>query len=113
MGKMIFNEGEITNSVYTIYEGCLDVMKKDYKGGDRRIYYVEPGELIGYRSAICGDSHTSTVTVHRNSLVCVIDKKVFLETFLRNKDFTMNLMKYLSEQICLREKKIEELESMY
>jgi len=104
-GGRLFHEGEKTDSVYLLYDGCLEVTKKDHKGGDRRIYFAETGELLGYCSAIGGDEHSSTVSVYKNSLVCVIDKKVFLNTFLRNVNSTMSFMKFLSDQIGMREKK--------
>jgi len=112
-GNRLFNEGEKTDNVYLLYDGCLEVTKKDHKGGDRRIYFAEPGELLGYCSAICGDEHSSTVAVYKNSLVCAIDKSVFLNTFLQNVYSTMSFMRFLSDQIGMREKKIEDLESLF
>jgi len=70
-GNRLFNEGEKTDNVYLLYDGCLEVT------------------------------------------VCAIDKSVFLKTFLQNVNSTMSFMKFLSDQIGMREKKIEDLESLF
>lgn len=111
-GSRLFNEGEKTESVYLLYDGYLEVTKKDHKGGERHISFAQSGELLGYCSAICGDEHSSTVTAYKNSLVCIINKRIFLNAFLKNVNSTMSFMKFLSDQISMRERKIEDLESL-
>ncbi len=107
----VYTEGEIPDKVYFIYDGCLKIIKKDIAGDAWDLYYAEPGDLVGYRSVICSENHSTSAYVYADSLVCEVDKDYFLNSFNNNKAFVEKFMKFLSEEIWLRERRIEDLEN--
>jgi len=110
-GELVYRESEVPENVYFIYEGCLKIVKKDHRGSDWDLYFAEPGDLVGYRSVVCSEPHSTSAFVYSDSLMCETDKNYFMNSFLHNREFVENFMKFLSEEIWLRERRIEDLEN--
>jgi len=106
-GNYIYRKNSNPQSVYILYEGCLEVIKKDANGGKKDFYFVEPGELFGYRSLLCEEPHNTSAKVYQNSRICEISKEDFYELFIKNEGLAVSFMKFLSDQLTRQEKKLE------
>jgi len=107
-GDLLYKKGSIPKSVYILLEGCLEVIKKDVKGGKKDFYFIEPGELFGYRSLLSEEKHNTSAKIYQNSKICTIDKEDFFELFISNRGFAKKFIKFLSDQLKRRQKKLEE-----
>ena len=106
-GEYLYKKSSRPNCVYILLDGCLEIIKKDKNGGKKDFYFVEPGELFGYRSLICDEPHNTSAKVYKNSTVCKIERDDFFTLFANNHSLAKNFMKYISEQLTKREKKLE------
>jgi CRP/FNR family transcriptional regulator, polysaccharide utilization system transcription regulator len=107
-GDLLYKKGSTPKSVYILFEGCLEVIKKDVNGGKKDFYFIEPGELFGYRSLLSEEKHNTSAKVYQNSKICTIDKVDFFELFISNRGFAKKFIKFLSDQLKRRQKRLEE-----
>ncbi|NOZ85829.1 MAG: cyclic nucleotide-binding domain-containing protein [Deltaproteobacteria bacterium] len=60
-GEVVFNEGDVGDSLYVIVSGAVNILRKDKNGKQRSIAVLKEGEFFGemslidkeYRSATC------------------------------------------------------------
>jgi CRP/FNR family transcriptional regulator, polysaccharide utilization system transcription regulator len=107
-GDYLYKKGNKPNSVYVLLDGCLEIINKDSDGGKKDFYFVEPGELFGYRSLLSEENHNTSAKIYQNSKICIINKKDFFELFISNKGLAKKFIKFISNQLKRREKKLEE-----
>ena len=103
----VYKKGNKPKGVYILYDGCIEIISKSKEGDKKEIYFVEPGELFGYRSLITEEVHNTSAKVFKNSKVCKLSKSDFFDLFVKDKKLALKFMKYLSEQLKRREKKLE------
>jgi CRP/FNR family transcriptional regulator len=103
----VYKKGNKPKGVYILYDGCIEIISKSKEGDKKEIYFVEPGELFGYRSLITEEVHNTSAKVFKNSKVCKLSKEDFFDLFVKDKKLALKFMKYLSEQLKRREKKLE------
>jgi CRP-like cAMP-binding protein len=107
-GDYLYKKGNTPKSVYILLEGCLEIINKDIKGGKKDFYFVEQGELFGYRSLLSEENHNTSAKIYQNSKICIIVKKDFFELFISNKGLAKKFMKFISDQLKRRQKRFEE-----
>lgn len=103
----VYKKGNVPKGVYILYDGCIEIINKSKSGDKKEIYFVEPGELFGYRSLITEERHNTSAKVYKNSKVCKLSAEDFFELFNKDKKLALKFMKYLSAQLNKREKKLE------
>lgn len=54
-GGIIFEDGEIPNGVYFLNKGTAKLSKQGVYGKDQILRFIKEGDLIGYRSLLCGE----------------------------------------------------------
>jgi CRP/FNR family transcriptional regulator, polysaccharide utilization system transcription regulator len=107
-GNYLYKKGSSPKCVYILLDGCLEIINKDTNGGKKDFYFVEPGELFGYRSLLSEEKHNTSAKLYRNSKICIIDKEDFFELFKNNKGLAKKFMKFLSNQLKRRQKRLEQ-----
>jgi CRP-like cAMP-binding protein len=107
-GDYLYKKGSIPKSVYILLDGCLEIIKKDNNGGKKDFYFIEPGELFGYRSLLSEEKHNTSAKIYQNSKICILNKQNFFELFISNKGLAKKFMKFLSNQLKRRQKRLEE-----
>ena len=55
-GEVIFEDGEHPKGVYFIEEGTAKLSKSGAYGKDQILRFIKEGDLIGYRSMLCGEN---------------------------------------------------------
>ncbi len=106
-GEFIYKKGSTPKSVYILLDGCLEIIKKDENGGKKDFYFIEPGEMFGYRSILSEEIHNTSAKVYQNSKVCMLDREDFFELFISNKGMAEKFMKFLSDQLKIRQKRLD------
>ncbi len=107
-GQYLYKKGNNPKYAYILLEGCLEIINKDKNGGKKDFYFVEPGELFGYRSLLTEENHKTSAKIYQNSKICVINKDDFFELFVMNKGIAKKFIKFISDQLKRRQKKLEE-----
>ena len=54
-GGVIFEDGEVPNGVYFLNRGTAKLSKQGGYGKDQILRFIKEGDLIGYRSLLCGE----------------------------------------------------------
>jgi len=54
-GGIIFEDGETPNGVYFLNKGTAKLSKQGVYGKDQILRFIKDGDLIGYRSLLCGE----------------------------------------------------------
>ncbi|MCZ2083807.1 MULTISPECIES: Crp/Fnr family transcriptional regulator [unclassified Kaistella] len=54
-GGIIFEDGEVPNGVYFLNRGTAKLSKQGVYGKDQILRFIKEGDLIGYRSLLCGE----------------------------------------------------------
>jgi CRP-like cAMP-binding protein len=106
-GEFIYKKGSMPGNVYILLEGCLEIIKKDASGGKKDFYFIEPGELFGCRSILSEEKHNTSAKVYQNSKVCMLVKEDFFELFVSNNGMAKKFMKFLSDQLKVRQKRLD------
>ena len=106
-GEYVYRKNGKAKEVYMLYRGCVELIKKSENGSKGTIFFVEPGELFGYRSVLSEEPHNTSAKVYRNSQICVLKELDFFRLFESNKGLAKKFMKFLSKQFRAREKKLD------
>ena len=54
--KIIFEDGEVPNGVFFLNKGTAKLSKQGVYGKEQILRFIKEGELIGYRSLLCGEN---------------------------------------------------------
>ncbi|WP_226063402.1 Crp/Fnr family transcriptional regulator [Kaistella polysaccharea] len=54
-GGILFEDGETTDGVYFLNKGTAKLSKQGVYGKDQILRFIKEGDLIGYRSILCGE----------------------------------------------------------
>lgn len=54
-GGIIFEDGEVPNGVFFLNRGTAKLSKQGVYGKDQILRFIKEGDLIGYRSLLCGE----------------------------------------------------------
>lgn len=105
-GEVIFNEGGFPNALYVVYKGVVKVHMYGDSGKEQIIRLAQPGDLLGYRSLIGNDPYKATATATEETRLFKIPKDTFFNLIKENTDFSLKIMKLLSDDLKKAEKKV-------
>ncbi len=99
-GDMILEEGKPSRYVYCLMSGKGKLSRYNSSGKEQIIRFVKSGNLIGYRSVFNDEPITLNLTAIEDVTACVIPKDVY-KSLLVNKDFTLEMLRLLSNDLKL------------
>ncbi len=99
-GDMILEEGKPSRYVYCLMSGKGKLSRYNSSGKEQIIRFVKSGNLIGYRSVFNDEPITLNLTAIEDVTACVIPKDVY-KGLLSNKDFTLEMLRLLSNDLKL------------
>jgi CRP/FNR family transcriptional regulator len=105
----IFNEGMKPHGVYCLSEGKVKIYKIGIDGKEQIVRFVTPGELLGIRALISGQTYSATASTLEDSLVCYIEKRAFLKMTVKYPEISHCLMISLSHLLEDAENKLTSL----
>jgi CRP/FNR family transcriptional regulator len=83
-GEAIFSEGEPSHGIYCITSGTVAIRKIDVSGNAVLVQLAYPGDTLGYRGLLLGESRRSSAEALGPSKVCFIDQRVVRTLLDRN-----------------------------
>ncbi len=98
-GTIIFEEGEILNGGYCIYEGVCKLTKLCSNGKSQIVRFVKKGDVLGQESIISQEAVNLTATVVKDVQVCFIPKEQILALFNKNLSFSTGLFKEICNEL--------------
>ena len=91
-GQTIYHEGMRVNGIYCLNGGIGKLSKLGPKGKDQIIQFVQPGDMIGYRSMISNEPMIGSLIAHTEVNACFIPKEVFLNQVKNSPSFSYQLL---------------------
>lgn len=104
-GNIIFSENNPTHGLYCIHQGKAKIVMIGRDGKEQIVRLAKDGDIIGYRSLICGENYSATAQTLEDSIVCFIPKERLWELINKNAQLTMNLMTHLALDLKQAEKR--------
>ncbi|MBX7151722.1 Crp/Fnr family transcriptional regulator [bacterium] len=104
---VMFHEGDEPRGVFCVYSGVIKITRKDVKGVERILQFAKPGDLLGIPATVTRQPYHNSAHVLEASSVCYIAKEDFINFMKSNPEFSLRVMKFLSDRIDFMEKKIK------
>jgi len=98
-GQVIFYEGNHPTGLYCIHDGKVKLYKIGHEGKEQIIRLAKAGDILGYRALISGDEYIASASTLEDSRVCFIPKDTIFDLFKKNMDFSLYLVKLLSQDL--------------
>ena len=108
-GQRIFYAGQSPIGIYCLNSGYIKIAKIGNDGKEQIVRFVTNGALLGIRALIGGRIYSATSTALEDSLVCFINKRIFLKLSIKYPEISKSLMVSLSDMLEEAEDKLTSL----
>lgn len=99
-GGHLFRQGEVSDCVYIIKEGCFKISRTTPDGDETILQIVGPGELMGETALIRADKvHMATAVSLENAKVCSISHATFEKLIKNQPDLAWEIIKKLGDRL--------------
>lgn len=98
-GEVIFNENDILNGVFCIYDGVCKLSKLSSNGKSQIVRFVKKGEVLGIESIISQEPVNLTAIALKDMQVCFIPKEEILASFTENSSFSLHTFKDVCSEL--------------
>ncbi len=78
-GEVIFEDGEFPKGVYFIEKGTAKLSKSGAYGKDQILRFIKEGDLIGYRSMLCGENFQAKAEAMTDVHCTFLPSDVFMD----------------------------------
>lgn len=106
----IFKQGDVSDHVYIILSGEVDILSEDKKGSLNIIETLTEGAIFGEMGMFINDQRTATVRAKTNLETVFFSKIEFLKVISKIPEFNFNVMKTLASRIDISNKRIVEIQ---
>ena len=98
-GENLMTEGNAINGLYCIKDGKGKLTKLNTNGKEQIIKFIKGGDILGHRSILSEELVGLNAIALEDMHVCFIPKGDILETIKENTQFSLKLMKNISQQL--------------
>ena len=105
-GKELFREGSYPKNVYIIKRGRVKIFQRGQSGAETIVHIHGTGEILGYRSLLCGENYAVTAQAIEEGAVYYLSAKQFLAVLRQSVSLSNILLRELSKEFILLVNKI-------
>jgi CRP-like cAMP-binding protein len=98
-GEKLMTEGSTINGMYCIKDGKGKLTKLNTNGKEQIIKFIKGGDILGQRSILSEELVGLNAIALEDMHVCFIPKGDILDTIRENNNFSLNLMRNISQQL--------------
>lgn len=98
-GENLMTEGNSINGLYCVKDGKGKLTKLNTNGKEQIIKFVKGGDILGHRSILSEELVGLNAIALEDMHVCFIPKGDILDTIKENNNFSLNLMRNISQQL--------------
>jgi CRP/FNR family transcriptional regulator, polysaccharide utilization system transcription regulator len=98
-GGFLFKEGEKSRGLICLASGKVKVFKEGVGGREQILKMVKQQGLIGYSALFSESSWSLSASAIEDSIICIFEKNSLIRIFKKNADFTLKLVKSISEEL--------------
>lgn len=113
-GQQIIHEGSLFVGIYYIFSGKVKIFIEGINYKKQIIYFLKPGDFLGYEDTENTNKtvyHVSATTIE-DSVICFIEKDVFLKVLISNPDFSFQLLKCYLRKLQTNEIRLKKMAQM-
>ncbi len=96
---VIYQEGEIPDSLLCLGSGKVKVYKVGFGGRDQIVRMANPTSFIGYRAFFAEGPHVASAVVIEPCTIFYIPKAVVYELLESNHQFSLNIIRSLAQEL--------------
>lgn len=82
-GQEIIHEGCKPTGIYGILKGTAKLYQNGFNGKEQILRFVKRGDIIGYRSLLCGESFSASCTSIDDELVAIYIPEIIFNKLLK------------------------------
>ncbi len=97
--QTVFQKGQVAHGIYVIYSGKVKLYQLNENGREQIVRLKKTGDIIGYRSFLCGEVYSSTAETLEESSICFIKRDMLAGMMQRNPSIKTNLINLLAEDL--------------
>lgn len=98
-GDVVFYDGEKPNGLYVVCAGKAKVFRTSRNGQQMITRMLGPGQLMGYRSLLAGESYSGSSEAMQDSVVSFIDQAAFDRFLQTNPKAAISMLKKLAQDV--------------
>ncbi|HEV2678758.1 MAG TPA: cyclic nucleotide-binding and patatin-like phospholipase domain-containing protein [Aliidongia sp.] len=83
-GEVLFRQGDVSDAIYVVINGRLDVVKKGPDGKAELVNEMGPGESVGELGLMTDQRRSADIIARRDTTVARLDKREYLEILRRD-----------------------------
>ena len=102
-GQVIFYEGTPPLAIYCIHSGIVKLYKSGKSGTHIMIRILGPGEVMGYRALLAGESYAATAEAVDTTTVCTITRDTIDELLKSDPKLILRLLSKLATELRISE----------
>ena len=106
-GESLFFNRDLVDKIIVIRYGKIKSSTYDDEGRESISKIYVEGDIIGENSIFLDNSYTSNGVAIENTGICQIDKTILRKILIKDRDFSLNLIKSLSKKLYETEKLLE------
>jgi len=108
-GQVVFQEGTHPKGIYCVFSGKVKIFKLGPGYKEQIVRLARAGDVLGYRSLLCHDRYRASAAAIEDSVICSIPHEQFFKILEDNALLSNNLMKLLSQDLAIAEKKMVDM----
>ncbi len=98
-GEIIYREGDKPAGLVCLSRGKVKLYKEGVGGRDQIVRMAKPIGFIGYRALFADENYSATAQALEDSIVCSIDKDVFMDILKNNAELTLHILKSVATEL--------------
>lgn len=103
--QVIFYEGNQPYGLYCVSDGDIKIYKSDIEGHQQIVRLAGPGDILGYRALLSGQSYEATAETLKPSRICFFDKSTFFKVLESHPTTAFHVMELLAKDLGKAERK--------
>lgn len=108
-GQVIFNEGNQPMGLFCMQEGKVKIYKTGVGGREQIVRMARPGDFLGYRAFLSGESYSATAMAIADCTICFIDKQTIFNILKNDDKLPWAFMKFLCRELRTAEELVTEM----
>ncbi len=98
-GGTLFLEGKTPHGVHLLHSGKIKLFTTDAQGREQIIHLAKPGDLMGYRALLGGDTYSCTAAALEDAETWLVPKDTFFRLLDENSVFSHAVIRLLTQEL--------------
>jgi CRP/FNR family transcriptional regulator, polysaccharide utilization system transcription regulator len=103
---LVYEQGNNPLGIYCLREGKIKLFKNGKDGREHIVRIALPGEFVGLKALVSGNTHSVSAVAIEDSMLCFINKADFLQLMVKYPEFTRSIICILSKLLDDAEKRL-------